>query len=107
MIFSASFKDSIFCEKSFGGLMTQLVYLEKLLIVYDSRKSKKDQNEYKSDKRPKTKTKKNKKNVSYNIEKLYKSRGIVIKFCEEYSLRISEAKIKPTHGEGFNGFLRV
>ena len=33
MIFSASFKDSIFCEKSFGGLMTQLVYLEKLLIV--------------------------------------------------------------------------
>ena len=33
MIFSASFKDSIFCEKSFGDLMTQLVYLEKLLIV--------------------------------------------------------------------------
>ena len=61
MIFSASFKDSIFCEKSFGGLMTQLVYLEKLLIVYDSRKSKKDQNEYKSDKRPKTKTKKKQK----------------------------------------------
>ena len=55
-------------------------------------------------KRPKIKTKKTTKTVLYNTETLY---SMVIKFCEEYFLRISEAKVKPTHGKGFNEFLRV
>ena len=58
-------------------------------------------------KRPKIKTKKTTKTVLYNTETLYKAQSMVIKFFEEYFLRISEAKVKPTHGKGFNEFLRV
>ena len=55
----------------------------------------------------KLKQKKTTKNVLYNTETLYKARSMVIKFCEEYFLRISEAKVKPTNGKEFNEFLRV
>ena len=36
----------------------------------------------------------------YNIETLYKARNEVIKFSDDYSLMISEAKYKATKGTG-------
>ena len=40
------------------------------------------------------------KNVLYNIEMLYKSRNEAIKFYDDYSLMLSEAKNKATKGTG-------
>ena len=36
----------------------------------------------------------------YNIETLYKARNEAIKFYDDYSLIMSEAKIKATKGKG-------
>ena len=43
---------------------------------------------------------KEQKNSLYNIESLYKARNEAIKFYEDYSLFMSEAKIKATKGTG-------
>ena len=40
------------------------------------------------------------KNALYNIEMLYKSRNEAIKFYDDYSLMLSEAKNKATKGTG-------
>ena len=39
------------------------------------------------------------KNPLYNIETLYKARNEVIKFYDDYSLIMSETKIKATKGK--------
>ena len=41
-----------------------------------------------------TKDQKSKNNALYNIEMLYKARNEAIKFYDDYSLMVSEAKIK-------------
>ena len=43
---------------------------------------------------------KSKKNTLYNIEMLYKARNEAIKFYDDYSLMMSEAKNKATKGTG-------
>ena len=43
---------------------------------------------------------KRKKNTLYNIEMLYKARNEAIKFYDDYSLMMSEAKTKATKGTG-------
>ena len=43
---------------------------------------------------------KEQKNSLYNIETLYKARNEAIKFYDDYSLIMSEAKIKATKGKG-------
>ena len=43
---------------------------------------------------------KEQKNTLYNIEMLYKARKEAIKFYDDYSLMVSEAKNKPTKGTG-------
>ena len=43
---------------------------------------------------------KEQKNSLYNIETLYKARNEAIKFYDDYSLIMSEAKIKAVKGEG-------
>ena len=43
---------------------------------------------------------KEQKSALYNIETLYKASNEVIKFCDDYSLIMSEAKIKTTKGTG-------
>ena len=40
------------------------------------------------------------KNTLYNIEMLYKARNEAIKFYDDYSLMMSEAKAKATKGTG-------
>ena len=40
------------------------------------------------------------KNTLYNIEMLYKARNEAIKFYDDYSLMMSEAKTKATKGTG-------
>ena len=42
---------------------------------------------------------KNQKNALYNIEMLYKARNEAIKFCDDYSLMMSEAKTKAKQNE--------
>ena len=44
---------------------------------------------------------KEQKDVLYDIETLYKARNEAIKFYDDYSLIMSEAKIKATKGKGF------
>ena len=43
---------------------------------------------------------KEQKNVLYNIEALYNARNEAFKFYDDYSLIMSEAKIKATKGKG-------
>ena len=43
---------------------------------------------------------KEQKNVLYNIEALYNTRNEAFKFYDDYSLIMSEAKIKATKGKG-------
>ena len=43
---------------------------------------------------------KERKNVLYNIEALYNARNEAFKFYDDYSLIMSEAKIKATKGKG-------
>ena len=43
---------------------------------------------------------KEQKNILYNIEMLYKARNEAIKFYDDYSLMMSEAKTKATKGTG-------
>ena len=40
------------------------------------------------------------KNTLYNIEMLYKARNEAIKFCDDYSSMMSDAKYKATKGTG-------
>ena len=47
-----------------------------------------------------TDVKKTPKNALYNIETLYKARNEAVKFYDDYSLIMSEAKIKATKGIG-------
>ena len=42
------------------------------------------------------------KNTLYNIEMLYKARNEAIKFYDDYSLMMSEAKTKATKGTRLN-----
>ena len=51
-------------------------------------------------KRKKEKKSKEQKNTLYNIEMLYKARNDAIKFYDDYSLMMSEAKAKATKGTG-------
>ena len=48
----------------------------------------------------KGKKSKQQKSALYNIEMLYKSRSKAIKFYDDYSLIMSEAKVKATKGTG-------
>ena len=48
----------------------------------------------------KGKKSKNQKNTFYNIERLHKAKSEVIKFYDDYSLMMSEAKTKATKGTG-------
>ena len=43
---------------------------------------------------------KEQKNVLYNIEALYNARNEAFKFYDDYSLIMSEAKVKATKGKG-------
>ena len=45
---------------------------------------------------------KEQRNTLYNIEMLYKARSEAIKFYDDYSLMMSEAKKKATKGTGLN-----
>ena len=51
-------------------------------------------------KRKKEKKSKEQKTTLYNIEMLYKARNEAIKFYDDYSLMMSEAKAKATKGTG-------
>ena len=67
--------------------------------------TKKDQAEFKSDlneikKGNKKHKSKEQKNSLYSIEMLYKARNSVIKFFDDYSSMVSEAKLKATKGTG-------
>ena len=92
-------------------------FYNSLGIINKIRDGKKDLAEIKNDRqkfklysgeiKKGAKKSKEQKNTIYNIEKLYKARNEAIKFCDDYSLMMSEAKSKAKQNETKGTGLRI